>query len=216
MENKELTLNFIKYLNTLQHVMPEDIPDIDLYMDQVLSFMETHLGETRRYESDKVLTKTMINNYAKNHLLPAPLNKKYGKEHILYLVYIYYLKNILSINDISTMFSLVEDISSGSAEFSDIYRNIVQLTKQEEIYRLMKDVTHKMSVSREAFSEEDAGDRDSRDRVRTFIYLCLLGFDVYLKKQLMERIIDQIRSGQTEDGGRKKEKSRKKTPESHS
>ena len=209
MNNKELTLHFLRYLNTLQHVLPEDIPEIDLYMDQVLSFMETHLGDTRRYEDDKVLTKTMINNYAKNHLLPSPVNKKYTESHILYLVYIYYLKNILSINDIKTMFSLVEDSGSDNADdpdFSEIYRKIVDTTKEKEIRRLMKDITHKLSASADAFSKEDFGSTQDADRVRTFAYLCLLGFDVYLKKQLMERIIDEIRNSSGPENGKKKKK----------
>ncbi len=65
-------------------------------MDQVTTFMEKHLGELKRYPEDKVLTKTMINNYAKNNLLPSPYRKKYTQEHILLLVFIYYFKNLMS------------------------------------------------------------------------------------------------------------------------
>ena len=48
---------------------PDDIPNIDLYMDQVTTFMEKELASSKRHEDDKILTKTMINNYAKNNLL---------------------------------------------------------------------------------------------------------------------------------------------------
>ena len=62
--------------------------------------MDEQLEACKRYEDDKILTKTMINNYAKNNLLPAPEKKKYSKEHVLTLLFIYYFKNLLSINDI--------------------------------------------------------------------------------------------------------------------
>ena len=65
--NEERLQDLFAYLDRQTHVQPEEIPNIDLYMDQVTTFMEEHLKNTRRYEEDKVLTKTMINNYAKNH-----------------------------------------------------------------------------------------------------------------------------------------------------
>ena len=65
--------------------------------------MEEQLVSSKRYADDKILTKTMINNYAKNKLLPPPEKKRYSKEHVLMLIFIYYFKNILSINDIQTL-----------------------------------------------------------------------------------------------------------------
>ena len=97
--NDERIQDILKRLDTLSYIRPEEIPGIDLYMDQVTTFMDEHLKNTKRYPEDKVLTKTMINNYAKNNLLPAPNKKKYSREHILLLIFIYYFKNILSIND---------------------------------------------------------------------------------------------------------------------
>ena len=82
-------------------------------MDQVTTFMDEQLAASKRYESDKILTKTMINNYAKNNLLPSPDKKKYSKEHVLTLLFIYYFKNILSINDIrSILIRLPRSISA--------------------------------------------------------------------------------------------------------
>ena len=64
-----------KQLKKIDYVKPEDIPNIDLYMDQITTFMEEQLSACKRYDTDKILTKTMINNYAKNDLLP-PSEKK--------------------------------------------------------------------------------------------------------------------------------------------
>ena len=81
-------------LQKIDYVKPEELPNIDLYMDQVTTFMDSQLASTKRHEDDKILTKTMINNYAKNNLLPPPAKKKYSKEHILALLFIYYFKSL--------------------------------------------------------------------------------------------------------------------------
>ena len=90
MENdvKEFLKALQKKLKTIDYIKTEDIPNIGLYMDQVTTFMESHLkSTTRNPKEDKILTKTMINNYAKNDLLPPPVKKKYSKEHILLLIF---------------------------------------------------------------------------------------------------------------------------------
>ena len=66
--NEERVRDLLAYLGGLSHVKPEDIPDIDLYMDQVTTFMESHLKDMRRHPEDKVLTKTMINNLSLIHI----------------------------------------------------------------------------------------------------------------------------------------------------
>lgn len=101
--NEERLQDLFSYLGNLSHVKADEIPDIDLYMDQVTTFMDSHLKDMRRHPGDKVLTKTMINNYAKNNLLPPPVKKKYSKDHMLMLVFIYYFKNLLSFSDIEEL-----------------------------------------------------------------------------------------------------------------
>ena len=71
-DTNDLLNSILDSLSRIDYIHPGEIPNIDLYMDQVTTFMETQLSSTKRYEQDKILTKTMINNYAKNHLLPPP------------------------------------------------------------------------------------------------------------------------------------------------
>ena len=78
-DSQNLLESILKSLDRIDYIRPEDIPGIDLYMDQVTTFMDSQLSSSRRYEDDKILTKTMINNYAKNHLLPPPEKKKYSR-----------------------------------------------------------------------------------------------------------------------------------------
>ncbi|HWP96744.1 MAG TPA: DUF1836 domain-containing protein [Syntrophomonadaceae bacterium] len=87
-----------------RQVLPGDIPDIELYMDQVTTFMETRLSGCKRDEKEKILTKTMINNYTKAGLLIPPHKKKYSKENMMLLILIYQLKHVLSMNDIAALF----------------------------------------------------------------------------------------------------------------
>ena len=104
-DSSDLLNSILESLERVKYISPEDIPNIDLYMDQITTFMDSRLHSSARNPGeDKILTKTMINNYAKNNLLPPPVKKKYSKEHVLLLIFIYYYKGILSINDIQTCY----------------------------------------------------------------------------------------------------------------
>ena len=116
---EDLLNSIIESLDRIAYVKSEDIPNIDLYMDQVTTFMESRLkSSTRNPGEDKILTKTMINNYAKNDLLPPPVKKKYSKDHVMMLIFIYYYKGILSINDIQTLLKPISDKFFGDRNVS--------------------------------------------------------------------------------------------------
>ena len=87
-DDKDMINSILESVSRIDYIKPEDIPNIDLYMDQVTTFMEEQLVSSKRYTDDKILTKTMINNYAKNKLLPPPEKKRYAKEHVLMLIFI--------------------------------------------------------------------------------------------------------------------------------
>ena len=110
-----------------------DIPNIDLYMDQVTTFMQDNYESIKRFPDDKVLTKTMINNYAKARLFPAPIKKKYTKNHIMLLILIYHLKFLLSINDINKLLKPITAdlrVNEHSPILESIYNNFVLLQKK--------------------------------------------------------------------------------------
>lgn len=62
---KDLLNSILSSLSRIDYIRPESIPNIDLYMDQITTFMDTQLAASKRHPDDKILTKTMINNYAK-------------------------------------------------------------------------------------------------------------------------------------------------------
>ena len=88
--NKNITRRkkLLQIATSLSYIDPDDIPEIDLYMDQLTTFMEDKLNANKRSDDDKTMTKTMINNYAKNNLLPSPEKKRYSKDHLLMLIFI--------------------------------------------------------------------------------------------------------------------------------
>lgn len=197
-EDRRFLADLIRKLQSIDFVRPEDIPNIDLYMDQVTSFMEDQLEACKRYDSDKILTKTMINNYSKNNLLPPSEKKKYSREHMLTLIFIYYFKNILSINDISSILNPITDKYFGNKEgfnMLDIYEEVFKLSTGES-EKLLKDLAQKYYHASHTFS--DFPDED-KEFLHSFSFICSLSFDVYLKKMIIENIIDKLNDKKNND-----------------
>ena len=189
-DNQEFVNSLLQRLAKLNYIKPGDVPNIDLYMDQVTTFMDEHLSDVKRYEDDKILTKTMINNYTKNDLLPPPVKKKYSKEHIYVLTFIYYLKNILSISDIQKLLNPLTDKFFNKEELPDleyIYSEIYNMEKAQ-IASLSKDVVERTQVAKEAFL--DVENEEDKDFLQLFSLVGLLSYDVYMKKNIIESLID--------------------------
>ena len=190
-DTKDILNSILASISRIDYIKPDEIPGIDLYMDQVTTFMENHLSSSKRHPEDQVLTKTMINNYAKNHLLPPPVKKKYSREHILMLTFIYYFKNIMSINDIQVLLGpIAEEFfpGNGSLKLQEVYQEIMDL-ELEQIEPLIKDVSRKFNKARSSFSDADEKEQDF---LQKFAFICMLSFDVYVKKQVIENLIDQM------------------------
>lgn len=191
LESEDLLQSILNSLDRIDYIRTQDIPDIELYMDQVTTFMGSRLkNSARNPEDDKILTKTMINNYAKNDLLPPPSKKKYSREHILLLIFIYYYKGILSISDIQTILRPITERYFHKKEdgfcLEDIYNEVFGLEKAEVEF-LKKDVAEKFQKAQGTFSEAPEEDQEF---LRTFSFLCMLSFDVYVKKLIIEKLID--------------------------
>lgn len=130
----------------------KDLPEFEVYMDQVIMLMEKYLGEYFEYTEDAVLTPSMINNYVKLKTMPAPEKKKYSKVHLSYLIIICMLKPVMSIQDIHDIieYKLTEgDIATVLDWFVDIYEsqfvsflnNASELLKSNEIKAVNDTVT---------------------------------------------------------------------------
>ena len=194
LDNEDILNSILASLNRIENIKLEDIPNIDLYMDQLTTFMEEKLRKTTRYPNeDKVLTKTMINNYAKNDLLPPPVRKKYSKDHLILLIFIYYFKNILSINDIQTLLSPVKErfhtSDTDDLTLSDIY-SVLNDQDMQEVEAVKEDVTRKYHMAQEAFTDAP---EEMKDKMQMFSFISLLSYDVYVKKLIIEKLLDNYK-----------------------
>ncbi len=180
----------------------EDIPRIELYMDQVTTFMDTQLADSKRYPDDKILTKTMINNYTKNHLLPPSVKKKYSREHLYLLILIYQLKNMLSITDIQ---NLIEPLTTtyfpqykkGGPSLKDIYDKLLQ-TVHEKREATEEQIRKDYESSRGSFPDE-ALPKEEAHYLDDLTFLYGLSYEITVRKQLMEQIIDRRQKKAAED-----------------
>ncbi len=213
--NNDILKELIQYLEGLQHIDADEIPSISLYMDQVTAFMDEHLRNMKRHDEDKALTKTMINNYAKNKLLPPPVKKRYSREHMLMLLFIYYYKGILSLTDIETILKPLNEkyfsANDGASHLQDIYEEVFSL-EDAQMDSLIEDVKAKFVTAGETFRNGKAAELSPEDReeLQLFAFLCELGFDVYLKRQLMEKIVDHLQAEENRRQQTETEKHKKK------
>ena len=198
--SEESIIDILKKLNEIDYIDPDEIPNIDLYMDQVTTFMDEHLAACRRTDDDKILTKTMINNYTKNDFLPPPVKKKYSKEHMYLLIFLYYFKNVLSINDIQKIFKPLNEMfysnKSEHVSMEEIYRAIFRM-ERIQTDNLTKDILRRYKASQNLFPE--VTDEAEADFLSRFAVICLLSFDAYMKKQIVERLIDETLSENDKD-----------------
>ncbi|MCM1182658.1 MAG: DUF1836 domain-containing protein [Roseburia sp.] len=197
-DTNDLLKSIMESFDRIEHVKAADVPNIDLYMDQVTTFMDRKLRRTARYpDADKVMTKTMINNYAKNNLLPPPVKKKYSREHVLVLIFIYYYKGILSIGDIQTLLGPVTERFFNKEEgfnIESVYEEVFRMEEQQ-VEQLKQDVMKQYDCAMGTFEEAP---EESREFLKTFSFICILSFDVYMKKMLIEKLIDGIKTPEKE------------------
>ena len=180
-------------------------------MDQVTTFMDEHLQDGKRKPDDKILTKTMINNYTKNDLLPAPVKKKYSRDHLYILAFIYYFKSILSINDIKTILDPLTSQffdTDKTSELDIIYKEVYNMCKSE-VSSISQDISSKADKADNAFENFTDND-DDKEFLQFFTLICTLIFDVYLKKNLIENLIDDYASRHPVTDAKNKKQAKKK------
>lgn len=180
----------VKQLSLSDELSISDIPDIGLYMEQIIHLIDSKLGMHKRSPEQKFLTKTMINNYTKAGLLMPPVNKKYYKDHIILMVLIYYLKNILSINDIKTLFSpILNNINTRDDDLiplDEIYSTFLEL-KNDELENCFAESLEKYNFIKERTKKLE---NNNRETAELFLTVLMLVAQSNAQKRLAEQIID--------------------------
>ena len=169
-----------------------EMPTIDLYMEQLISLIESQFNSFKRDESDKVFTKTMINNYTKLGVLMPPKKKKYSREHMILLTLIYDLKNVLSINDIKSLFSpILNNIATRDDDImslEDIYTTFLELNNIE-FDNFYNSFVQKLDLIK---GKTEFLEKDNKDIAQLFLFVIMLVAHSHAQKRLAERIIDEF------------------------
>lgn len=185
---EEILETFKKKIETVSVVEIADIPKIDLYMDQVTTFMDQALAPYKRSSDGKILTKTMINNYTKAKVFPPPVKKKYGRMHIMLLIMIFHLKSVLSIKDIAALFQPIFALPTkeeSEKQTEKVYTGFVYLQKATLRY---------MQASAEGimddtlFRKEIMQDYD--EEMKKIMLILLLAIRANAEKHLAEKVLD--------------------------
>lgn len=121
----------------------DQLPDIELYMDQVVSFMTRYFGPSG--DGTKSITPSMVNNYVKIGLLPAPAKKRYTREHLAFLAIICTLKPVMPL-----------------ASIEALLRRELNERPVEALYEVFRDTAQKTTrTAEDAFRNEEGGNRAS-------------------------------------------------------
>ena len=208
-QSDEMQRELEEIFDTFPHIHTADIPGIDLYMDQVTTFLQENLrGLSRDPDGDKFLTKTMINNYVKNKVLFPPVKKKYNRDHIMFLIVIYYMKSFLSIGDIRSILGPIMDRyaeipldrrketadrrkeqgehGEESLRIRDIYESVFS-DIEAGLPRIWEDMEESIQFASERFSDLPEAEREELQR---FSLICRLSAEVYMRKIFIEKLLD--------------------------
>jgi len=163
----------------------DQIPDIHLYMDQLTTFMEEKLSGYKRNPSDKIITKTMINNYTKDKIMPAPIKKKYSPQQLMLLIIIFHLKPVLSINDIGI---LLNSVQAEDIDTKDIFAIFTEIQRSQE--EAAKNSVEENTLMIQKLMEEN--DLQGGNNTELLMMALSLSIDAANKKNMAERIIDEF------------------------
>ena len=112
------------FLSALESSKPPEwdaLPDIGLYMDQVINYLERQIGSLFPPNKEGAITSSMINNYVKAHIIPRAQSKKYSQEHIALLLAAFVLKKALTTQDMGVLLAKGED-----SAIDDPYRSFYE------------------------------------------------------------------------------------------
>ncbi len=194
--NEKEILDIFKDIFNYKAIESASIPDIDLYMDQVTTFIESKLNCLKRNDEDKMLTKTMINNYTKEGILFPSSLKKYTKDHIKMLVMIYYLKQVLSINDIKSLLKPISDkIKDKDKDNKSIQQKPGDTMKElYEVFIYMEDYERQNfnTALKDTIMKIENLKNDSEQQSTIFHMILDLVLQAQIRKMAAEKLIDKF------------------------
>lgn len=185
----ENILELIEGLGLESQITLDEIPQIDLYMDQVIQLFENKYNGSKRNDEEKVLTKTMINNYAKGKLFFPIKNKKYSREHLLLISLIYQLKGALSINDIKDTLSKVnKKVENEDFKIDRLYNSFLHLTELNLI-AFKQDIDNKANNVKQEVNELNDSEHEYLEKLLMIATLVNMS---NLYRRVAEKLVDEL------------------------
>lgn len=185
MTEKEGIMDFANRIINLKLVQIEDIPKIDLYMEQTISFLEQEMGDTLRRNDEAVFTKTMVNNYTKFGILPRPEKKKYNRDHIISLVYIFLLKQILSIQDIKSFFTLLGEERPENEKLETMYAIFSEMVED-----VKPDIASTMKKHLDKIDEKFQQNGIEDDKLKIMAFISIMALEANINKMICNQLLD--------------------------
>lgn len=162
---------WVEELKLIQLPRWDELPELELYMDQVITIVDRYLSPLIEDEKHPLLSSAMVNNYVKHKLVPPPVKKRYNRNHLAYLIAITLLKQVFSIPNINELIQMQLAIY----EPQEAYNNFC-IVQEEKLLQITKIV----------LGEEVSLTRTSND----FYYLAMEGAVAsFTQKMLAEKII---------------------------
>jgi hypothetical protein len=186
----ENTRDILNKLSLENNISLQEMPDIDLYMDQVIQLFDHTFKMTKRNDDEKILTKTMINNYAKGKLFIPIKNKKYSKKHLILISLVYQLKGSLSINDIKSTLGVINDkLTNEDFELEKFYKSFLSI-QQRNAVDFEHEFQQRVNDANSEVSKMEESDRDNLEKI--LLILSLVNISNSYRKAA-ELLIDELK-----------------------
>ena len=173
-------------------LQPEEIPDLEIYMDQLTTYLDKRLSFYSREAEAPFITRSMVNNYSKARLLPPPVSKRYSRIHMMVLSLICQLKRLFTIQDLGRLLAPV----SQEKQAEGLYR--LFLEAQREVF------AHTLEMTRELLAPRDEEGDGLEEKSALVVQLAVRAQRDLL---LAERILDTMETPAEQE---RREKKRKK------
>ena len=138
MEINNTLKKWLEQLEKFEFQSYEKLPDIDLYMDQMITYLERQLAIFATSSMDKQITSSMINNYVKGEVISAPILKKYNREHLALIEEVCTLKQVLSLSEIKEVIKNRYNNESNISVFNNFKTSFSEENKNAVNYTLDK------------------------------------------------------------------------------
>lgn len=186
----EKTADILNKLSLENNISLQEMPDIDLYMDQVIQLFDHTFQTTKRNDDEKVLTKTMINNYAKGKLFIPIKNKKYSKKHLILISLVYQLKGSLSINDIKSTLGVINDkLTNEDFELEKFYKSFLSI-QQRNAVDFEQEFQKRVDDAHNEVARIEEKDRDNLEKILLILSLVNISNSY---RRAAELLIDQLK-----------------------